>query len=296
MSMNMKPWLLAIRPRTLPASASPVLVGTAAAAADQSMRLLPALAALIGAILLQIGVNLANDYFDHLKGVDTAERVGPVRVTQSGLIPPSEVLKGMILIFVLAMTAGIYLVSEAGWIVVLIGGASILAALLYSGGPFPLASHGLGDVFVFIFFGPVAVCGTYYVQSLRLSLSCVLLSIPLGLLIASILVVNNLRDIPTDLKVGKRTLAVILGARGARVEFALLLILAYAAPVLMAASGILPVWALLPLLSVPRAVMLARSLRVLTGSSLNESLADTAKLTLIFSLLLCLGLLIPLAS
>lgn len=296
MSIDIKSWLLAIRPRTLPASASPVLVGTAAAAADQSMRLLPALAALIGAILLQIGVNLANDYFDYLKGVDTAERVGPVRVTQSGLIPPAEVLKGMILIFILAMTAGIYLVSEAGWIVALIGGASILAALLYSGGPFPLASHGLGDVFVFIFFGPVAVCGTYYVQSLRLSLSCALLSIPLGLLIASILVVNNLRDIPTDLKVGKRTLAVILGARGARGEFALLLILAYAAPVLMAAFGILPVWALLPLLSVPRAVRLVRSLRVLSGSSLNESLADTAKLTLIFSLLLCLGLLIPLAS
>ena len=295
MSIDIKSWLLAIRPRTLPASASPVLVGTAAAAADQSMRLLPALAALIGAILLQIGVNLANDYFDYLKGVDTAERVGPVRVTQSGLIPPVEVLKGMILIFILAMTAGIYLVSEAGWIVALIGGASILAALLYSGGPFPLASHGLGDVFVFIFFGPVAVCGTYYVQSLRLSLSCALLSIPLGLLIASILVVNNLRDIPTDLKVGKRTLAVILGARGARVEFALLLILAYAAPVLMAAFGTIHVWALLPLLSVPRAVMLARSLRFLTGSNLNESLADTAKLTLIFSLLLCLGLLIPLA-
>ncbi|MDD5204328.1 MAG: 1,4-dihydroxy-2-naphthoate polyprenyltransferase [Desulfobacterales bacterium] len=295
MSIDIKSWLLAIRPRTLPASASPVLVGTAAAAADQSMRLLPALAALIGAILLQIGVNLANDYFDYCKGVDTAERVGPVRVTQSGLIPPAEVLKGMILIFILAMTAGIYLVSEAGWIVALIGGASILAALLYSGGPFPLASHGLGDVFVFIFFGPVAVCGTYYVQSLRLSLSCALLSIPLGLLIASILIVNNLRDIPTDLKVGKRTLAVILGARGARGEFALLLIMAYAAPVLMAAFGILPVWALLPLLSVPRAVRLVRSLRVLSGSRLNESLADTAKLTLIFSLLLCLGLLIPLA-
>jgi 1,4-dihydroxy-2-naphthoate octaprenyltransferase len=178
--------------------------------------------------------------------------------------------------------------------VVFIGGASILAALLYSGGPFPLASHGLGDFFVFVFFGPVAVCGTYYVQSLGLSLPCVLLSIPLGLLIASILVVNNLRDIPTDLKVGKRTLAVILGARGARVEFALLLILAYAAPVLMAAFGTAPVWTLLPLLSAPRAVQLARSLRLLSGSGLNKALADTAKLTLIFSLLLSLGLLAPL--
>lgn len=283
-----------MRPRTLPASASPVLVGTAAAAADQSMRLFPAVAALIGAILLQIGVNLANDYFDYINGVDTAERVGPVRVTQSGLIPPAEVLKGMVLTFILAMIAGVYLVFVAGWIVVIIGSVSILAALLYSGGPYPLASHGLGDPFVFVFFGPVAVCGTYYVQSLGLSLPCVLLSIPIGLLIASILVVNNLRDIPTDLKVGKRTLAVILGARGARVEFTLLLIFAYAALVLMAAFDIIHPWALLPLLSLPRAVMLVRSLRILSGSSLNKALADTAKLTLIFSVLLSLGLLAPL--
>jgi 1,4-dihydroxy-2-naphthoate octaprenyltransferase len=258
------------------------------------MRLFPAVAALIGAILLQIGVNLANDYFDYINGVDTAERVGPVRVTQSGLIPPAEVLKGMVLTFILAMIAGVYLVFVAGWIVVIIGSVSILAALLYSGGPYPLASHGLGDPFVFVFFGPVAVCGTYYVQSLGLSLPCVLLSIPIGLLIASILVVNNLRDIPTDLKVGKRTLAVILGARGARVEFTLLLIFAYAALVLMAAFDIIHPWALLPLLSLPRAVMLVRSLRILSGSSLNKALADTAKLTLIFSVLLSLGLLAPL--
>jgi len=257
------------------------------------MRIFPALAALLGAVLLQIGVNLANDYFDYLKGVDTAERLGPVRVTQSGLIPPSGVLKGMILTFFLAVVAGIYLVYEAGWIVVLIGSASILAALLYSGGPFPFASHGLGDLFVFIFFGPVAVCGTYFVQSLSVSIACALLSVPLGLMIASILVVNNLRDIPTDRKVGKRTLAVILGARGARVEFAVLLILSYAAPVLMVSFGVLHFGALLPLLSVPRAVRLARSLQVLSGATLNEPLAESAKLTLCFSLLLSLGLIAP---
>lgn len=293
MSTRTKSWLLAIRPRTLPASASPVLVGTAAAAADHSMRLLPAVAAMAGAILLQIGVNLANDYFDYLKGVDTAERLGPVRVTQSGLIPPAEVLKGMILAFALAMVAGVYLVFAAGWVVVFIGGASILAALLYSGGPFPLASHGLGDLFVFIFFGPVAVCGTYYVQSLGLTLSCLLLSIPLGLLIASILVVNNLRDIPTDRRVGKRTMAVILGVRGARAEFMILLVFAYASPVLMTAFGVVHAWALLPLLSLPMAVRLARSLRVLSGPALNTALADTARLTLLFSVLLCIGLLAP---
>jgi 1,4-dihydroxy-2-naphthoate octaprenyltransferase len=286
-------WLLAIRPRTLPACVAPVLVGTAAAILDHAFRLLPALAALAGALFLQIGVNLANDYFDYIKGLDTAERVGPTRVTQSGLIAPSRVLTGMIVSFALAAITGSYLVYAAGWVVAVIGGASILAALMYSGGPFPLASNGLGDLFVFIFFGPVAVCGTYYVQALGLSLACALLSVPLGLLIVAILVVNNLRDIHTDVKVGKRTLAVMLGARGAKLEFVLLLIGAYAVPILLAALGLLQVWVLLPLLSLPQAVQLVRSLDRLSGPDLNQTLADTAKLSLIFGLLLSLGLVAP---
>jgi 1,4-dihydroxy-2-naphthoate polyprenyltransferase len=287
-------WLIAIRPRTLPAAASPVLVGTAAALADHGMRILPALAAFAGALLLQIGVNLANDYFDYLKGVDTAERLGPLRVTQSGLIPPAVVLKGMILSFLLAACAGLYLALSAEWWVIVLGGASILAALLYSGGPFPLASHGLGDLFAFLFFGPVAVCGTYFVQTLRLTSGSVLLSLPVGFLVASILVVNNLRDIPTDLKVGKRTLAVILGPRGARLEYRCLLILSYLAPLILWILGKISPWGLLPLLSVPSALSLDRSIASLSGCELNQALADTARLTLVYSLLLSVGLVLPL--
>lgn len=287
-------WWIAIRPRTLPAAASPVLVGTAAAAADHGMRLLPALAAFAGALLLQIGVNLANDYFDYTKGVDTDERLGPLRVTQSGLISPAGVLKGMILCFSLAACAGVYLAFSAKWFVILLGGASILAAVLYSGGPFPLASHGLGDFFAFLFFGPVAVCGTYFVQSLTLTPLSMLLSLPVGFLVASILVVNNLRDIPTDLKVGKRTLAVILGGRGSRVEFRVLLALAYLGPILLHVFADLPAWGLLPFLSLPGAVRLERSLGTLSGAGLNQALAATARLTLVFSLLLSIGLVVPL--
>ncbi len=289
-------WLLAIRPRTLPAAASPVLVGTAAAAAEQGMRFYPAVAAFAGAILLQIGVNLANDYFDFVKGVDTDERLGPVRVTQSGLITPSEILAGMFLVFFLALWAGVYLVVEGGWIVAAIGVSSILAALLYSGGPYPLASHGLGDFFAFLFFGPIAVCGTFFVQALRLNLTCMLLSLPIGFLVAAILVVNNLRDIPTDVKVGKRTLAVILGSRFARFEYTILITLAFGTPALLFLLGIVQAWALIPLVAAPRALKLIRSVKTLSGSGLNRLLAETALLTLLFSLLLSIGLIVPLAG
>ena len=168
----------------------------------------------MGALLLQIGVNLANDYFDYVKGVDSPERLGPVRVTQSGLISPVEVRRGMIAVLGLAVLVGLYLVQAAGWPVVVIGLASILGALAYSGGPYPLASHGLGDLFVLIFFGLVAVGGTYYVQTLTFKSSVALLSLPVGFLITAILVVNNLRDIETDRQAGKNTLAVFFGCQG----------------------------------------------------------------------------------
>jgi 1,4-dihydroxy-2-naphthoate polyprenyltransferase len=289
-------WLLAIRPRTLPAAVSPVLVGTAAAAADHDFRLFPALAALAGALLLQIGVNLANDYFDYVRGIDTTERLGPVRVTQSGLIPPNRVLAGMILTFLLAAGAGLYLISAAGWPILAVGCASILAAVLYSGGPYPLASHGLGDAFAFFFFGPVAVCGTYFVQALGLSFLCLMLSLSAGFLVAAILVVNNLRDIPTDSRVGKRTLAVILGPERSRKEFVLLWILAYGLLVVLWLAGSLSPWGLLPFLTLPTAIFLARSLWVLSGSALNAALARAARLTLVFCLLLSVGLVIPVLS
>lgn len=209
-------WILAARPRTIPASVAPVAVGTAAAYHDGALAVLPALAALAVSMLLQVGVNLANDYFDYAGGIDSPDRLGPTRVTQSGLIEPGRVKAGMACVFCLAALMGLYLVFVGGVPILLAGIASIAAALAYSGGPYPLASHGLGDLFVFIFFGLVAVGGTYYVQALSLTPMALLVAVPPGLLITAILVVNNLRDIHTDRRSGKRTLAVILGAGGSR--------------------------------------------------------------------------------
>lgn len=285
-------WILSIRPRTLPASIAPVIVGTAAAAFDNRFVALPALAALIGAVLLQIGVNLANDYFDHQRGIDTAERLGPVRVTQSGLISPVRVKRAMMGTLAAAAAAGLYLSCIAGWPVLIIGTASILAALAYSGGPYPLASHGLGDLLVFIFFGPVAVCGTYYVQALRLTGQVAWLSLPIGLLITAIMVVNNLRDIPTDAKSGKKTLAVILGVRQTRLEYIFLMAGAYGMPVVLFLTADLAGWILLPLLSVPLAIPVLQSVRCGEGSQLNNALARTAALSLLYSLLFSAGLLL----
>jgi 1,4-dihydroxy-2-naphthoate octaprenyltransferase len=284
---KIRAWLLATRPRTLPAAVAPVIVGAAMAIADAHFRWLPAVAALMVALLLQIGVNLANDYFDYRKGIDTADRIGPPRVTQSGLIPAKQVMAGMLLAFILSGVPGIYLLVVGGWPVLIIGLACILAALAYSGGPFPLASHGLGDLFVFIFFGLVAVCGTYYVQALHLTPMVLLMGAIEGFLITAILVVNNLRDIQTDRQTGKRTLAVMIGDRGSKMEYVLLLATAYAIPLILWLSGHSSAWVILPLVSLPMAFALIRIIWTTTGSpGLNQALASTAKLTLIYSLLL----------
>ena len=198
-------WVQAARPRTLPAAVAPVAVGSAVAFADGKFAFWPALACLVCAIVLQIAVNFANDYFDFKSNIDSEERLGPVRVTQSGLIPPLEVKRAMIFALVFAGLLFLYLVSVGGMWIIIIGGASILAALAYSGGPYPLASHGLGELFVFIFFGLVAVCGTYFIQAGELSLMAVFAAVPPGLLITAIMVVNNLRDRETDQKAGKNT-------------------------------------------------------------------------------------------
>ena len=285
-------WMLATRPRTLPAAVSPVMVGTAMAVADGKFEFMPAFAALLGALLLQIGVNLANDYFDFKKGIDTSERLGPVRVTQSGLIPLDRVRLAMIIIFSGALAVGLYLTAVAGWPVLAVGMACILASLAYSGGPFPLASHGLGDLFVFIFFGLVAVCGTYYVQALQVTTQVIWLSVPVGFLITAIIVVNNLRDIPTDRKSGKNTLAVILGERGAKLEYLLLVIGAYIMPAAFFFSGGFSVWVLLPLISIPMSIPNIIAVYKDKGPSLNKVLAKTAALSLVFSLLLAAGLVI----
>jgi len=285
-------WVLATRPKTLPAAVAPVAVGTAVAVRNGAFALLPALAALAGALLLQVGVNLANDYFDFTKGVDTAGRKGPLRVTQAGLISPGQVRAGMALVFLLAAAIGAYLISVGGLPILIVGTASILSALAYSGGPWPLASHGLGDIFVFLFFGLAAVCGTYYVQALDLAGLAVAAALPPGLLITAILVVNNLRDIDSDEKVGKRTLAVRLGPRGTLAEYAGLLAGAYLCLPAVWLSGAAGPWVLLPFLTLPLAIPLLRTLERehRDGPAMNRALADTARYTLVFCILFAIGI------
>ena len=261
------------------------------AAVDNSFALLPAMAALAVALLLQIGVNLANDYFDCIKGVDNDDRIGPLRVTQCGLIAPDRMRAAMIITLGLAGLPGLYLAYIGGWPVLVIGATSILAALAYSGGPYPLASNALGDLFVFIFFGLVAVGGTYYVQVHMLTATVILLGADVGLLITAILVVNNLRDIATDSRTGKRTLAVRLGAGGTKLEFSLLLAGAYCGLLAFWVCGIFSVWVLLPFVSSPLAWRLIRNVRrTADGPKLNHTLALTAKLAFLFSLLLAIGI------
>ena len=286
-------WLLATRPKTLPAAIAPVIVGTALAITDHTFQPLPALAALAVSLLLQIAVNLANDYFDHVKGIDTPERLGPLRVTHSGLIPPAHVKTAMALMFAAAAAIGIYLIAVGGLPVLIIGTACILSALAYSGGPYPLASHSLGDLFAFLFFGWVAVSGTYFVQARTLTPMVLLTASQVGFLITAILVINNLRDIETDKKCGKITLAVRLGGRGSKIEYGFLLIAAYIPLPLLIMSDRYSPWMLLPLLSLPPAFSLLNKVRISTGGSgLNQLLAATARMALIFSCLLAIALVV----
>lgn len=285
-------WLLAARPKTLPAAISPVLVGTAMAWSDGHFALFPAFAAAAGALLLQILSNFANDYFDFAKGADTSERLGPTRVMAAGLLSPQAMRKGMVAVVVLAVLDGLYLVRVGGWPILAVGLASLVAAVLYTGGPFPFGYHGLGDLFVFVFFGLVAVAGTYFVQAGALSGVVLVVAVPVGALITAILVVNNLRDIATDARAGKRTLAVLIGARNSRLQYALLLLLAYAAPFSLWLGFERGPTVLLPLLSLPLALNRAYILYRATGSALNAQLAATARLSLIYSLLMALGLIL----
>lgn len=283
-------WLLAARPKTLPAAAAPVVVGTAVAFSENVFALLPAMAALLGSLLIQIGTNFANDVFDFKKGADTTERLGPLRVTQAGLLTPNQVMAGMWLTFGLASLIGLYLVWVGGWPIVVIGLLSIASGIAYTGGPFPLGYNGLGDLFVFIFFGLFAVTGTYYVQAGTISPAALWAAIPIGLLATAILVVNNLRDIDTDRAAGKKTLAVRFGTRAAQLEYILLLGLSYLIPLLMWLTGLESAWLLLTWLSLPLTRPLLTMIFNEKGRPLNAALAGTARLELLYAFLFSVGL------
>jgi 1,4-dihydroxy-2-naphthoate octaprenyltransferase len=284
--------LMASRPKTLPAAASPVIVGAALAVHASYFELGPALAALLGALFLQIGANFANDVFDFQHGADTEARVGPTRVTQAGLLTPAQVKTGMFAFFGLATLVGIYLTLAAGWPVVVIGLSSILVAILYTAGPYPLGYNGLGELFVFLFFGVAAVCGTYYVQARDLSPLAVSAAVPMGLLASGILTVNNIRDYATDIISGKKTLAVKLGLPAGRLEYVAFIALVYIAPLAFWLSGLTSAWVLLAWLSAPLAARLIQSIYRDNGPALNAALARTGQLELIYALLFSLGLII----
>jgi 1,4-dihydroxy-2-naphthoate polyprenyltransferase len=287
-------WLMAARPRTLPAAVAPVLVGTALAATEGTFKVLTFVAAMLGAVFIQIGTNLSNDYSDARRGADAEDRLGPVRVTAGGLVPPRQVLVATYVAFGLAVLAGAYLIATAGWELLLIGVASILAGVLYTGGPRPYGYEGLGEVFVFLFFGVVAVSGSYFAQVERLTWEAFVLAVPVGLLASAILVVNNVRDLETDRRAGKRTLAVRLGRSRARTLYGLMVYGAFACSPLpwLLGSDDLSAWLLLPLLAFPLAVPVVRTVRNRTdGPSLNGALARTGMLQLAFCVLLAAGIL-----
>jgi 1,4-dihydroxy-2-naphthoate polyprenyltransferase len=285
-------WAMAARPRTLPAAIAPVLVGTALAGSEGEFRPLAFCAALVGSIFIQIGTNLSNDYSDARRGADTEERLGPVRVTAGGLVPPRKVLVATWLAFAIAVAAGAYLIALVGWELLAIGAASILAGVLYTGGPRPYGYEGLGELFVFLFFGVVAVTGSYYVQTEQLTWLALALSVPVGLLAAAILVVNNIRDLETDRRAGKRTLAVRLGRERARRLFAVMVTLPFAIVIAIAAVDGRPE-VLVALLAAPLAPPLARTVSSRTdGPSLNMALARCGALLALFSVLLSAGLLL----
>ena len=284
-------WGLAIRLRTLPAAAAGVVTGSALAWRDGYFRLDAALACLLTALLLQVGSNLANDVFDYERGTDTPERLGPVRVTQAGLLTPRQVKAGMFIVFILATLFGLYLAWLAGWPVILLGLAAILSAIAYTGGPFPLGYYGLGDLFVFIFFGLASVAGTYYVQAKFISAAAWWMAIPPGLIITAILVVNNLRDLESDRKAGKRTLAVMWGERASKTQFLICMVIAYLVVPVAALLDVVPWSTLFTWLSLPLAFKAARIVFTQEGRPLNAALAGTGQVALLFSILFWLSLL-----
>lgn len=284
-------WLLAIRPPTLPAAVGPVLVGLGVALGQGQWRPVVAVATLAAALLLQVVANLANDLFDFRAGADAGDRLGPPRAAALGLLSQRELAAGIAAVLGLAGLVGLYLVAVGGVPILVIGLLAMLSALAYTGGPWPYGYHGLGEPFVFVFFGLVAVAGTTYLQTDRFEPLALVAAVPMGALITAILVVNNLRDIPTDRRAGKRTLAVRLGPRATVAEYVLLLGSAYLVPVALVVAGWASIAVLLPLVSVPLAVPLLWSVQA--GGDprrLNPVLRRTARLSLAFAILFAIGL------
>jgi len=285
-------WVLAIRPKTLPAAVSSVVIGTALAANGGGFSPGPALAAFAVALLLQVGSNLANDVYDAERGTDTEERLGPTRVTHTGLLTASQVKTGMKVVLGLALAIGLYLTWVRGPLVLVIGVAAIIAAVAYTGGPYPLGYHGLGELFVFVFFGLTAVVGTYWVQTGTTTPLVWLMAVPPGLIITAILVVNNLRDIEQDRVAGKRTVAVRIGVRATRAEYVACLAGAYLVVSAAVIANALPPATLAIWLSVPVAWRATHIVLTTEGRPLNVALAATGQNALAFSLLFALGLLL----
>jgi len=296
-------WLIAARPHTLPVAAAPILVAAGLAVRDGVFAPLPALAAFVGAALIQVGTNFANDYYDAVQGADTEDREGFTRVTAGGLIEPGEVKRAMYLTFAAAILVGTYLVWVGGVPILVVGLISVASGIAYTGGPYPLGYHGLGDVFVFVFFGVVAVTGAYYVQAASfvagvpvgiptgaVTLASFVASLPIAAIATNVLVVNNVRDRDEDKETGKRTLAVRFGYTFSRVQYAAMLVLAYAVPVwFFARTGSLPV--LLPYLSLPLAASVTRTVFTRTdGEALNPALTRTGQLLALYALLFGVGL------
>lgn len=265
-------------------------MGAALAWYDGHFRFDAVLVCLFTALLLQIGSNLANDVFDFERGTDTAERLGPTRVTQAGLLTPKQVKTGMMVVFALAAFFGLYLAWLGGWVIIMIGIAAIISAIAYTGGPFPIGYHGLGDVFVFIFFGVASVAGTYYIQAGFVSPSVWWMTIPPGSIITAILVVNNLRDIDNDSKAAKHTMAVRLGEQNTKIQYLICMVTAYLILILVAWIGLIPRTTLMAWLSLPLAIQATRVVLTQKGRTLNAALAKTGQTALAFSLLFWVGL------
>jgi len=285
-------WILASRPRTLPAAFVPVMVGSALAIYHGIFFPAYSIIALLCSILIQIGTNFTNDLYDHLKGSDTKERKGPLRVLSSGLITVKEMKWGIFLVFFTAFLLGLSLVYSVGLIILWIGIFSIIAGLAYTAGPFPLAYNGLGDLFVFVFFGIVGTVGTYYLHTQQFTILAFLISLPVGALITNILIVNNYRDIEEDKTSGKNTMAVLLGREFSRYEYVFFILVSFFIPFLLHFKYDFNIWIFLPYITLPIAITLVKMIYALTGTQLNKTLELSAKFSAVYGFLLSIGIIL----